>query len=264
MVEIPRDCSDNVVPFKFNCRSIHSTANCTKSKIRNANVTILLCVSRIDWRVTTSRIGERLGACRGPLVRGGLVMWKFDGRPVARGRPAVRRRTGRMPPWYADAKYRMNSLRGDISSPTEINCWWWLLYISQAEDNNINIVGCSALYNGGGGGGDGVTLTIRRPRLLLWRCTAASCAPGTTAACPERDGIPFPVTTTAVATDRTATRRPRHRHGTPPFADTAPDPPTTRPAVAVWPAVLSERETRYHDDDDNNNNMILVEWFATI
>lgn len=52
-------------------------------------------------------------------------MWKFrptaaHDRPGLRdGRTAVRRRrAGRMAPWYADAKYRMNSSRGDISAPT--------------------------------------------------------------------------------------------------------------------------------------------------
>jgi len=42
-----------------------------------------------------------------------------DRRPTACGRSAVRRRSNCMSPWYADAKYRMNSLRGDISGPTK-------------------------------------------------------------------------------------------------------------------------------------------------
>lgn len=76
------------------------------------------------WRERTSS-GKHTAPLHGTLVGDGLVMWKF--RPTAaHGRPAPldgRNANGycladHMTPWYADAKYRMNSSRGDISAPT--------------------------------------------------------------------------------------------------------------------------------------------------
>lgn len=96
-------------------------------------------------------------------------------------------------------------------------------HISRAEDHTHYCRRWRAAFR------NAVAAAAAAAIVLLWLCAAdaaeTSCDPGTTAACTERDGIPFPVTTTAVAADRTAIRRARWRQGTPPFTDTAPDPP---------------------------------------
>jgi len=153
-------------------------------------------------------------------------------------RPPVVLPQCRILPWYADAKYRMNSLRGDISGPTKLNCCIGTGTFYRLKSILLLLTILPALWNGIGGGND-VTLTVRR----AVDAAAALCVPGTTAACAEHDGISFPVTTVVVAADRTATRCAHQRQGTQPFIYTAPEPSMTRPAIAMFPVVLLKSKT---------------------
>ncbi|KAL4098900.1 hypothetical protein QTP88_023417 [Uroleucon formosanum] len=145
--------------------------------------------------------------------------------PSAYSRSVVRRWSCSISPWYVDAKYRMNSLRAEDNVKT-------MLLLTAAATASIAAAATAA--------------TAAAMMLLYQNAVNAAAAlyfPGTTAACAEHDGIPFPVTTIVVAADRTATRRAHWWQGKQPFIYTSPDPSMTCPAIAMFPVALLKSKT---------------------